>query len=329
MKLKANEIVKKVTDHLIKQMESDDGGKWLQGWTNKTFQNLDGHNYSGMNLFWLAMIDGGFLGGEPRERKIYGTYLQWKAKGLQVKKGAKSIQMLKPIIGSKEVEVETPNGTETATKHYKFFSTFNAFNIEDVDGDISRWDGVDNPNNISEVEVSQIAEDFVYNTGANIKHVDGGNAYYVPSKDFIFMPEKSDFIKTANATATDGYYGTLFHELTHWTGASNRCNRKLDGWKGSTSYAFEELVAEMGSAFLCNQLGISATPRVDHAKYLKSWVQCLKDKPTALMNASGLANKSLIYLNGLQPKEVKNPQIKMDTTQPAFIKKVETKKLVA
>jgi antirestriction protein ArdC len=79
----------------------------------------------------------------------------------------------------------------------------------------------------------------------------------------------------------------------------------MSGWKGSSDYAFEELVAEMGSAFLCNQLGISATPRVDHAKYLKSWIRCLKDKPTALMNASGLANKSLIYLNELQPKALK------------------------
>ena len=327
MKIKANEIVKKVTDHLIKQMESDDNSKWLKGWTNKSYQNLDGHNYSGMNLFWLSMIDGGFLGGKAKTRKIYGTYLQWKSKGLQVKKGSKSIPLLKPIIGVKKVECKD-TGKEL-DRPYKFFSTFNAFNIEDVEGDISKWDNVDNPSNKSEVEVSKIAEDFVHNTGAVINHVDGGNAYYVPSQDFIFMPEKSNFIKTANATATDGYYGTLFHELTHWTGASNRCNRNLEGWKGSSSYAFEELVAEMGSAFLCNQLGISATPRVDHAKYLKSWVKCLKDKPTALMNASGLASKSLKYLNELQPKEIKNPQIKMDITKPAFIKKVDNKKLVA
>jgi len=305
MTLKANDIVKKVTEHLIKQMESDDNSKWLKGWTNKSFQNLDGHKYSGMNLFWLSMIDGGFLDDKPRDRKIYGTYLQWKAKGLQIKKGSKAIQMLKPIIGSKDVEVETPTGTETATKHYKFFSTFNAFNIEDVDGDVSKWDNIDNPKNLSEVDISTVAETFINNTQATIKHVSGGNAYYVPSQDFIFMPEKSDFIKTKNANATEGYYGTLLHELTHWTGASNRCNRKLEGWKGSTSYAFEELVAEMGSAFLCNQLGISASPRTDHAKYLKSWVQCLKDKPNALMNASGLANKSLIFLNELQTNELK------------------------
>jgi len=323
---KANEIVKHVTEHLIKQMECDDGGKWLKGWTNKAFQNVDGHNYSGMNLFWLSMIAEGFL-GEPKERKVYGTYLQWKNKGCQVKKGSKSVQLLKPIIGSKDVEVETPTGTETATRHYKFFSTFNVFNIEDVEGDVSRWDNVDNPQQKSEVEVSQVAESYVKNTGAIIKHIDGGNAYYVPSHDEIFMPDKTNFISTKNASATDGYYGTLFHELTHWTGDAGRCNRNLSGWKGSTGYAFEELVAEMGSAFLCNQLGISATPRVDHAKYLKSWIRCLKDKPTALMNASGLANKSLIYLNGLQLKEIKDPKIKLDTTKEGYIQKVEVKKV--
>lgn len=300
--INANEIIKKVTDHLIKEMESSDSSKWIKGWTNKSFQNLDGHKYSGMNLFWLSMIDGGFIDDKPRTRKIYGTYIQWKNKGLQVKRGAQSLPLLRPIIGSKDVEVETPKGKEIVTNNYKYFSTFKVFNIEDVEGDISSWDSADNVNNKNEVETSLIAEQYIKNTEAVINHVEGGNAYYVPSKDFIFMPNKSDFIKTETATATDGYYSTLFHELTHWTGAKNRCARDLSGWKGSPDYAFEELVAEMGAAFLCNYLGINSTPRVDHVRYLKSWVQCLKDKPKALINASGQANKALMFLNGLQPK---------------------------
>ena len=317
MTKKANEIVQLVTNQIIKDMESADGSKWIKGWSNKSFQNINGHHYTGFNVFWLSMIDGGFLGGEARQRKVYGTYLQWKNIGCQVKKGSKSIQLLKPIIGVKKVEDK--DGKEV-DRPYKFFSTFNVFNIEDVDGDISSFDGVDRPRELNDVEASKVADNYVSYLNADIEHIDGGNAYYVPSQDKVFMPSRSDFINTKDGSATHNYYGTLFHELTHWTGHSTRCDRKLTGYKGSKDYAFEELVAELGSAFLCNQLDISASPRHDHAKYLKSWIRCLKDNPNALLNASGLASKSLKYMNELQPeflapkkvvlKDYKKPELK-------------------
>ena len=251
------------------------------------------------------MIDGGFLGGEPKERKIYGTYLQWKSKGLQVKKGSKSIKLLKPVIGVKKVEDKEGKEVEKA---YKFFNTFNVFNIEDVEGDISSWNSVDDFNAKNDVEASLIADNYVNKLNADIEHINGGNAYYVPSQDKIFLPEKKNFINTADSSATHNYYCTLFHELTHWTGDKNRCNRDISGWKGSPAYAFEELVAELGSAFLANQLDICVTPRIDHAKYLSGWIKCLKDKPQALLNASGLANKALMFMNEKQP--AKKEQLK-------------------
>ena len=73
MTKKANEIVQLVTNQIIKDMESADGSKWIKGWSNKSFQNINGHHYTGFNVFWLSMIDGGFLGGEARQRKVYGT----------------------------------------------------------------------------------------------------------------------------------------------------------------------------------------------------------------------------------------------------------------
>ena len=295
-------IVKSVTDKIIKDMEGANPSEWMKGWTNTSFQNLNGHHYTGFNVFWLSMIDGGFLGGKKKDRKIYGTFLQWKAKGLSIKKGSKAIPLLKPIIGQGTKEVETPEGKKDVTYNYKYFKTFNVFNIEDVDGDVSSWDGVDRFNAISDVKASQVAEDYVSNLKAKINHIDGGNAYYVPSQDAVFLPSKKSFIDTKDSSATHNYYTTLFHELTHWTGSKSRCNRDLTGWKGSASYAFEELVAELGSAFLANQLDICVTPRADHAKYLKGWAQCLKDKPQALLNASGLANKALAYMNSKQPK---------------------------
>ena len=299
----ASEIVKLVTDEIIKQMEDADHTKWLKGWSNKSFQNVDGHHYTGFNVFWLSMIDGGFFGGKSRDRKVYGTYKQWEQKGCQVRKGEKSIQLLKPIIGVKKVE--NKNTGEEENRPYKYFSTFNVFNIEQVDGNIDRWDSVDKPSLLNDVQACQVADKFVDNLNADINYIDGGNAYYVPAQDKVFMPCHTNFIDTKDGTATHNFYGTLLHELTHWTGHASRCNRKLDGWKGTASYAFEELVAELGSAFLCNQLDISVSPRPDHAKYIKGWVQCLKDKPQALINASGLANKALQYMNSKQHENKK------------------------
>ena len=127
----------------------------------------------------------------------------------------------------------------------------------------------------------------VMNTGANIKH--GGNsAYYRPSEDYINMPIKSDFNDEA------GYYATLLHELTHWSGFEKRLNRELGNKFGSPKYAFEELVAELGAAFLCQDFKIQGELR--HSGYIESWLKCLKDNPNAIFKAAALAQKAADYI---------------------------------
>lgn len=285
-------MVKQVTDKIIIDMEKNEG-KWMRGWVNHKFQNIDGHRYTGFNILWLAL--------QPFKRGIYGTYLQWQKEGCQVNKGSKATKLLLYRPYMKDV---TNKAGEVEQKTFRLLRTFNVFNIENVKGNISKWDGVDNFNGINEVKKSINADNFVKNLKANIEH-SGGVACFIPSKDLIKMPEQKDFINTEDSTATENYYCTLFHELTHWTGADNRLKRSLSGFFGSPSYAFEELVAELGSAYVSNSLDITASPRPDHAKYLKSWIKCLKDKPEALLKASGLANKALTFMNSKQPnKEV-------------------------
>jgi antirestriction protein ArdC len=128
----------------------------------------------------------------------------------------------------------------------------------------------------------------------------GDRAYYTPAQDFIGMPELSSFTATATGTATENMYGTLLHELTHWTGHKSRCNREFGKRFGSQAYAAEELVAELGSSFLCAGLGLSQEPRKDHAQYMNSWLKLLKSDKRAIFTASSKASQAVDWLEQTQ-----------------------------
>ena len=115
------------------------------------------------------------------------------------------------------------------------------------------------------------AEAFVAATGAIIHH-GGTRAFYRPSTDAIHLPPREAFVGTATSSPAEGYYSTLCHELIHFTSAEHRCNRQLGKRFGDQAYAMEELIAELGAAFLCADLGISDAPRADHAQYLTTWL---------------------------------------------------------
>ena len=111
------------------------------------------------------------------------------------------------------------------------------------------------------------------------------------------MPLLKDFYNT------EGYYSTIFHELGHWTGTKERCNRDLSGRFGNKAYAMEELIAELCSAFTCAKTGVEKEPRDDHAQYLKSWISVLKANPKAIFTASKQATLASEYLDALQTGE--------------------------
>jgi antirestriction protein ArdC len=135
----------------------------------------------------------------------------------------------------------------------------------------------------------EIAEQRIVKTGALITH-GGDAAFYMPSMDRIQMPNKGTFASPEN------YYATMFHELTHWTSDKARCDRDLSkGRFGNPDYAFEELVAELGAAFLCNDHGIQGELR--HAGYIQSWLKALKNDNKAIFKAAALAQKAADYIN--------------------------------
>ena len=172
----------------------------------------------------------------------------------------------------------------------KFAFVFNGVQIEDFKFEAIKQ----HKTKLDQNDVIMI-EKFIENTGAHIVHGSQDGAYYDRFMDFITMPDKTDFFTDLD------YYSTKLHELTHWSMTKDRTDRVAEG----LDYATEELVAEIGSAFLCAHLGISKTPRKDHAKYLNAWIQKIEDSEKALTKAFTLAQKSLDCLIEMQVAEEK------------------------
>ena len=171
------------------------------------------------------------------------------------------------------------------------YSVFNAAQVE----------GYRNPEEIpfSTEERIEHAEEFFRSVGIVIK--DGGNrAFYRGAEDAVFMPPFAAFKEALF------YYSVLSHETTHWTGASQRLNRDMTGRFGSEAYAMEELVAELGAAFLCAELGLPSDPRKDHAPYISSWLNALKNDKRAIFTAAAKAQEAVDWLNKKTGCEARN-----------------------
>ncbi|CAN0504535.1 unnamed protein product, partial [Phaeothamnion confervicola] len=141
---------------------------------------------------------------------------------------------------------------------------------------------------------------FIAGTGARITY-GGDRAYYRTSTDEIVMPDDHRFTDTATMTRSEAFYATLLHECVHFSGAEKRLNRQFGNRFGDQAYAFEELVAELGAAFLCAELAITNTPRADHAQYLANWLAVLKQDKRALFHAAAKAAEASAYLKRVQP----------------------------
>lgn len=214
-----------------------------------------------------------------------GNYRQWADAGAQVRKGEKCAY----VVFYKELEFAAEDDSqETETR--LFARATPVFAAEQVDGFIPA-------ETTAEVDIEPIAaaEAFVTATGAAITH-GGDRAFYRPSRDSIQLPDRGAFVGTATSTAQEAYYSTLLHELTHWTVPEHRCNRALGKRFGDAAYAMEELVAELGAAFLCADLGITAAPRLDHAQYLASWLSVLKAGKKAIFAAASAASKAVGFM---------------------------------
>jgi antirestriction protein ArdC len=267
------ELYASVTAQVVAQIEAG-AGRWRMPWhaiadAGEPVNALTGKPYKGGNhlVFGMVAVARGW-GGQ------WGTYRQWQQLGAQVRRGEKATH------GVKWSRVESKDTGEERMVPF----CFSVFAAEQIDG----WDAPapvvrDTPERIAS------ADAFFSAVGADVRH--GGNrAAYVPSADYVMLPDLDQFEKSSD------YYATSSHEYAHWSGHASRLARDLTGRFGTDAYALEELVAELSSAFTCARLGISAVPRPDHAAYLSSWLRVLRADSSALFHAASKAQAATDFL---------------------------------
>ena len=233
-----------------------------------------GKAYTGMNimLMWCSAAKHGFQ--DPR----WLTYHQATEQGAQVRKGETGTTG----IFYKTLEKENDAGE---LERIPMLKTFTVFNIEQTDG--LNLDDEISPQPVTGFDPLPDVEALFQRTGAKINER-GQQAFYQPSTDEIWLPERHLFADAAN------FYATGLHELVHWTGAKSRLDRGKGGKFGSESYAFEELIAELGCAFLMADLGVSG--EVQHESYIASWLKTLKDDKRYIFQAASAASKAHRFL---------------------------------
>lgn len=291
------DVHQQVTDQIIAAIEAGAGKvvmPWHRSGSNTRPVNIaSGNAYRGINVLalWAAAENRGFGSG------TWGTYRQWLAKNCQVRKGEKASL----VVFYKEFDVAEQNADTGEEDHSTrlFARASFVFNSAQVDG--YEPPAVVTPANPA--ETLDAVERFVTSTGAAIQH-GGESAYYHRGTDHIQMPQKNIFIGTDTMSATESYYAVLLHELTHWTGAKNRLDRTMGKRFGDDGYAMEELVAELGAAFLCADLSITASARPDHAAYIDNWLRVLKSDKRAIFTAAAKASQAADYLSNLQPEAI-------------------------
>lgn len=270
------DIYQTVTDKILTALESGNI-PWIKPWKDShgygdaglPYNGSNGRNYNGINLLLLGM--GGY------SSNAWVSFKQAAAMGGSVKKGEKGSMV---VFWSRKVKKDK-DGNEKATFLLRYYTVFN----------IEQCEGIA-PEKVKRPKVGTIANTTAHGVAiqhdANLSY--GGNrAFYSPATDSIQMPPQEAFKSIQEHDAT------LFHELTHWTSHKARCDRDLSAGRfGNAEYAFEELVAELGSAFLCARVGIEQTTQA--SAYIQGWIKVLKDDKTAIYKASKLAQQAADYL---------------------------------
>lgn len=230
---------------------------------------------------------------------VWGTYKQFQEAGCQVRKGEKASL----VVFYKEIEfekdaAELKDGDDPTSSAW-LARGYWVFNAEQVDG----FELPDKPP-VVEIERNERVETFMANTGIETRW-DGHSAYYRPSEDAIQMPDRRLFTGTDTTTATEALYATWLHEGIHATGHRSRLDRNFSGRFGREERSVEELVAELGSAFLCADLAVTPALRDDHAHYIAHWLEIMRGDKKAIFTAAAAANRAVEYLHGLQPFETR------------------------
>jgi antirestriction protein ArdC len=290
------DIYTRITNRIIAELEKGTR-PWLKPWNAEHTAGRitrplrhNGIPYRGINVLtlWLTAVDRGY------SCPSWLTFKQAQELGAHVRKGERGETV---VFASRITRTETTDRGEETERDIPFLKSYAVFNAEQIDGLPDQfYVKPERPQgSFDHLKMLENVEAFIKHTAVEVRH--GGNrAFYSPTYDFIQMPPLEAF------RDTEAYYNTKLHELTHATRHETRLNRDFGRKRwGDEGYAAEELVAELGSAFLCADLGITPEPCPDHASYLESWLQVLKNDKRAIFTAAAHAERATAFLHGLQP----------------------------
>ena len=282
-----NAVIKKyreeITQKLIEALQ-DGTAPWIQPWNGSSspVNAVTNKKYNGTNNIALSLIGEKYdNGADPR----WCTFKQAVAKKWHIKKGAKGTKISywsiieKNPIGEQDDEEQLKD----SWLMQRIYVVFHASQIENIPEYIHET--------LSPEQCCIKADRIIADMSADIRH-GGFEAFYNRSEDYIQVPKKEHF-KTLS-----GYYATVLHELTHWSGAPSRLGREKGKMFGDEKYAREELVAEIASMFLSSETGIAMTDEhfKNHAAYISGWISLLKNDNDAIFRAASEASKAAEFI---------------------------------
>lgn len=277
-------VYQAVTDRIVEALKRG-VAPWRRPWTAGVPKNLmSQREYHGINTlilgtagyaspYWLTYRQAQEIGGHVRRGEHGSTITFWK------------------LLEKHDVSAGDEDGD---ARHVPLLRTYTVFNIEQCDG-IKLARHLSHPaRTVRPIESCEALIGALPANHSSIVH-GGGAACYVPARDEIRVPSREAFDSDEN------YFATLFHELVHSTGHESRLAREsiIDRARlASHAYSREELIAELGSAFLCGEAGISPATLENSAAYLQSWVGVLKGDARLIVQATGAAQKAVDWLRG-------------------------------
>ena len=281
------DVYASVTNRIIAALESGTP-PWVHPWQSSAGSLLplnlsSGRHYRGINVLLLNMVQ--YSRGYPLNRWM--TYTQARALGAQVRKGESGTEVVffkMHEFGANSADQSIPD-QEPDRKVIPLIRSFTVFNAAQIEGLPEAL--IPTPKPVQDWQACEAAEAILATSGADIQY-GGSRAFYCPSSDHIQLPNRGDFSSVAD------FSRVALHEMTHWSGHPNRCDRPLLGRQHIEAYAMEELVAEMGSAFLTDHCGLSGA--LQHASYIESWLQALRNDKRLIFTAASQAQKAADFL---------------------------------
>ena len=288
------DVYSRITDKIVADLEQG-VRPWFKPWNaehaaGKITRPLrhNGIPYKGINviMLWSAATVKGYA------CPLWLTFKQALELGGNVRKGETGELV---VYANSITKTETDAKGEETEREIPFLKGYTVFNAEQCENLPAHYTARAEPPALTPLQRIEAVDKFFAATGIDIRH--GGNrAFYAEVPDYVQMPPFETF------RDAESHAATLAHELTHWTKHDKRLARDMGRVKwGDAGYAREELVAELGSAFLCADLGITPEVREDHAAYIASWLKVLKDDKRFIFSAASQAQRAAGYLHSLQP----------------------------